>query len=415
MNNLVPTGPPALPGVGHAPWFLRDKPRFLLECHRRYGDVVRLQLGGPTFLVVSPADLRHILSTRADNYGKSPRITGATARHTLGANVLTVEGADHRRLRQALRPWVHPSVLDPLPPYLAKRAGSYAAQWISEGQFDIGTAALGLASECVATALLGPSVCERHPDLGMLLDARRRYLETLFGLWPHHLTRAAFTYPAAHRSLLRILDDLVSESGPSHPVVSSHHAPPPALSVVEQREQLLTLLVAGYETTAAMLAWSFYLLAAHPQIQRAARETTYATQSIREALRLYPPTWLFVRIARSSDRLPSGAAIPAGAKIYLSQFVSHRQATIFADPERFDPSRFANGNRFDPFAYFPFGGGPRMCPGEEMAISIGVGLITNLTQKIELRLVTDQPPAFRSGLTLYPARPIRVRVRRRTD
>jgi cytochrome P450 len=190
---------------------------------------------------------------------------------------------------------------------------------------------------------------------------------------------------------------------------------PAALAPGEMREQLLAVLVAGYETTAAMMAWALHAVARDSGTRRRCADGGYASLVIAETLRLRPPTWMFVRVAHRADRLPSGAAIPAGAKIYLSQYVSHRQPAIFPDPERFDPERFAGARTVPPFAYFPFGGGPRMCFGEGLARLLGVTLLETLAPAVDLRLVSNRQPRALPGLTLQIKGPVAVAVGAASD
>jgi cytochrome P450 len=194
------------------------------------------------------------------------------------------------------------------------------------------------------------------------------------------------------------------------------------LSDDEILDELLVFSVTGYETMAAALAWTWYLLALHPeagaQVQREAdappgRAFTEAVLS--EALRLYPPTWIFVRMALGADRLPSGLTVPAGAKLYLSQYVIQRSPRYFAEPERFDPSRFEPQalRSLPEFAYFPFGGGARLCIGKRLALLEGTLALVSIAARHHLSLEDAVPVEPDPGVTLRPRGPLMMRVHSR--
>jgi cytochrome P450 len=135
-----------------------------------------------------------------------------------------------------------------------------------------------------------------------------------------------------------------------------------------------------------------------------------------ESLRLYPPTWIYVRMAQEDDILPSGFVIPRGAKLYLCQYVVHRNRRYFPDPERFDPSRFTDeARRLRPkYAYFPFGGGPRVCIGQSLAMMEGVLAIASIANRFRLALVPGQTIVPVPGMTLHPAGEVLMQLSRRS-
>jgi cytochrome P450 len=134
-----------------------------------------------------------------------------------------------------------------------------------------------------------------------------------------------------------------------------------------------------------------------------------------ESMRLYPPTWIFVRIAQREDKLPGGATIPAGSKIYLCQYVMHHHPRYFPDPERFDPERFTESAKKErpQFAYFPFGGGARVCIGEHFAKMEGILVLAMIAQRYKLALVPGQAIAPEPKMTLRPKSGIMMRVQQR--
>lgn len=186
-------------------------------------------------------------------------------------------------------------------------------------------------------------------------------------------------------------------------------------------------------TIAELLTWTAVVLAQYPHHAAGIAEEVegvlrgrplcaadvprlhYVQQVLLEVLRLYPPTWMFVRVARSVDVLPSGTAIPAGAKIYLSQYVTHRDPRFFPDPERFDPARFTEeGSRTrPPFAYFPFGGGPRVCLGETLDRMEAALILATIVPRLHMELIQGQNISAVPAVTLRPFGSTRVIVRPR--
>ena len=141
----------------------------------------------------------------------------------------------------------------------------------------------------------------------------------------------------------------------------------------------------------------------------------YAEMTLAESMRLYPPTWLFVRVARDDDELPGGTTIPAGSKLFFCPYVTHRQARYFPDPERFDPQRFSDEAKRDrpKFAYFPLGGGPRLCIGQALARMEGVLVLACILRRFRFELVPGQCITPAPRVTLSPRRGIVMKVHRR--
>jgi cytochrome P450 len=201
------------------------------------------------------------------------------------------------------------------------------------------------------------------------------------------------------------------------------------LSDRQVRDEVMTMFLAGHETTANALAWTWSLLGRHPEIQRRVREEaravlegrqptvadvgrlTFCEMVIRESMRLYPPAYVVGR--RSMEDTTIGRHfIPARTNVLMSQWIVHRDARWFADPLRFDPDRWANGliNRLPKYAYFPFGGGPRVCIGNTFAMFEATLVLAMIAERFTLELTTDKPIRIRPAVTLRPGEPIMVRI-----
>ena len=176
------------------------------------------------------------------------------------------------------------------------------------------------------------------------------------------------------------------------------------------RDEVMTLLLAGHETTANALSWSWYLLSQHPEIEAKVHEQALAIFS--ESMRLYPPAWIMGRLAAEEVTI-GGFAIPRGSVVIVSQFVTHRDRRWWPDPERFDPSRFTGNADRPKFSYFPFGGGSRICAGESFAWAEGVAVLSTIAAKWRLRLAQSEAPQPLPRITLRPKGGIRMRVEKR--
>jgi cytochrome P450 len=183
------------------------------------------------------------------------------------------------------------------------------------------------------------------------------------------------------------------------------------MSDEELRNETLTLLLAGHETTANALTWTFFLLARHPDAAERVRaegdsepgitRLTYTERVIREAMRLYPPIWILERRAIVGDEI-GGFEIPAGSTVLVSPWVTHRHPGLWKDPERFDPDRFTEARSADrpPLAYVPFGAGPRYCIGGHFAMTEALVIVSRVLRAFHLRLAPDRTVEPQPGITL---------------
>jgi cytochrome P450 len=435
-------GPPGHPLVGHWWQFERDRLGFVAGCHRRYGDTVPLHIVRPGLLIRDPRDIQHVLVDREDRYKKSDRVVGRSGRRMFSRGLLTGEIPAQRVRRRLVQPHFHRRVLGAFVDVMRELADDMLDSWA--GRVVDVTSEMDRFSEQVLIRALAGELDERTAErISQANRARRRLINDAFaGIFPlPHLlpTPANWRYRAATRWLGRALHDLVAAAR------GGRLDPRAMLSLMAEYEttegrrlgddevvdEMLELLTAGYETTREVLTWSVYLMARHPEealrVREQVRSTvgdraigadavpglTRADMFLSESLRLYPPTWMFIRVAVGDDRLPSGAAVRAGAKIYLCQYTSHRNPAYFPDPDRFDPDRFLpERQKARPrFAYFPFGGGPRVCVAEQLVRVEGAVLLASVARRFDLALADDRTIDPVGAITLRPRQPIIVTAR----
>ncbi len=438
---MTPSGPFALPLIGHLPAFLPDKLGFLSRCAARFGDVVRLHIGEPTYLLTDAGDIKHVLVDNGSNYDKSWRLTSPRGKRLSGSGLQTSTGAAHLRQRRLLQPLFQRRSIETFYPLIVDRTLRRMERWKAEQALDLAAEMEFLALSIIIGALFGPDYV--NAELEQAITIRRRFIEYVYGsllplpeYWPLPIV-------FRHGSAMKLIDHIIhremqQDATPDRFVTMFQAAQYPdgaRMTPAQIRDELLTLTSTGYETIGDALSWTLYLLARHPEVEARVlaeidqvaggrtptpldiAQLTYTRQVLQESMRLYPPTWIFIRMARERDTLPSGATIEAGAKLYLSQYVVHRSPKYFRDPEVFDPDRHApDAVAGRPrFAYFPFGGGQRLCIGEQFALLETATVLALVLPRFRFEIttpaVTPRPTITlrpKGGLPAFPRRRARA-------
>lgn len=425
----------ALPLVGHLPWFWADTTGFLLRLARAQGDVAVFRLGRrEAFLLSHPDHVQRVLVDDAGAFRKGGLMR--RARRLLGDGLLTSEGETHHAQRRRLQPAFCRNQLAKYGEMVPEVAARCVERW-AEGQVvDVGAAMDELAMTIVARTLLGADLDAEAAPLAvdLRLIARRaplfaapgaRLIERL-GLPPFGAAgRAADRIEAA---VLRWTRGRIQTA--DRDLLSVLRRLPPRVA----RDQAMTLFLAGHDTTAAALTWTWHLLATHPHVARGLEgelddvlggrapraadfpALVFTAMVFDEALRLYPPIG---RIGRRpvADYPIEGHRIPAGAPVFLSPYVTQRDPRWWPEPELFDPERWTSetADRRPRYAAFPFGAGPRSCIGGQMARTIGVLALATIGHRWRMRPMPGPAPRVRGVLTLKPARPLRLLLERRPD
>jgi cytochrome P450 len=411
----IAPAPGAVPLLGHLPAYMRDPLAFFSSCGNGTGSVVECRLAGAGYLLREPEDIRHVLVRNQAGYVKARRLTGPRARYPDPSTLLTSAGEVHRRKRIAIQRIFRRSLSERVEDRARVNAAQLAASWAPQTELALPAAMRTLAQRNILELLFGAGA----PGIDAVAEAsaaRRRAIErVLFSAFPlpeFVPGSANVTYARATRSLRDAVAIAIAErrSAPRDDIVSELVGV--GLSDEEVSDEVITFSLTGYDSVSEALAWTLMLVAGRPDVADAVAggDGALATAAVRESLRLYPPTWLFARIAVAEDMLPSGARLPAAAKVYLCPWVVHRDPRLWEDPERFDPSRFApdaRGER-ERYAYFPFGGGSHVCIAETLAMAQVVAVLETITAAHRLTTVGG-PAAPLGGLTLSPHPGLRVR------
>lgn len=412
--------------MGHLPAYMRDRLAFFSSCGNGSGPVVRCRLAGDGYLLNEPEDIRHVLVRNQANYVKARRVTGPRARYPAPWSLLTSSGEEHRRKRIAIQRIFRRALVERIEERARVNARRLAASWPDGAEIEVASAMRRLAQRNILELLFGAEPALGLEAIGAASAARRRSIErVLFSVFPlpeYVPTRANLGYVSATRRLERVIAAEIANRRSGRPagedilsqLMALRFEDGSALSDAELRDEALTFSLTGYDSVSEALAWTLHLAARHPEAIEPGGDSRDLTTVVRESLRLYPPTWLFARVALGDDPLPSGALLPAGAKVYLCPWVVHRNPRHWPDPGRFDPDRFAPGaaESRPRYAYFPFGGGSHVCIAETLALAQVVTVLATITAGHRLA-PAGRPPAPVGGLTLSPGPGLRVRVERR--
>ncbi|PFG39747.1 cytochrome P450 [Georgenia soli] len=416
-------GPVPLPLVGNALQLRRDRLSFLTRCARVHGDAVALRIGSsPVVLLSHPDAVREMLTVRQHDVTKSPVLQRARA--VLGDGLLTSEGEAHLHDRRLLQGAFSRRRVARYGEEMLDVAAATADRWVPGRPLDLHAETVRSTLTVAGRTLFGTSL----DDDVALVSAAVRDLLSAYPVLMLPMGGALVRLPPTRwrvRRGTRALDALTSRlvaerahrrGGDDLLTLLLEDADPR-----HARDQIVTMLLAGHETTANALAFAGHLLAAYPQVQdRVAAEVQDVTGTGRgpsvddlerlpltravlaEALRLFPPSWAIGRQARVATQL-GRVEIPPGTVLLASQWVVHRDPRWWQDPRSFAPDRFLGpGGERPRFAYFPFGGGTRQCIGEQFAWTEGILTLATILARWRLRPVPDRPLTLDPLLTLRP-------------
>ncbi len=428
-------------------WLLRNVPllrtgplEFLVRVVAEYGPAVHFQAGKSDFYLTHDPDLlRDILLTQSKQFEKFPRINRNDG--LFGDGLLTSEEPLHMRQRRIIQPHFHRDLLGRYADVMVDATRNWAASLVAGEVRDVTHDLSRLALEIVSRALFSADTKPHAETIAQELDAVLLKLNSLVLPGGSLSLRLPLPETLRYRRALRKLDEVVSllirdrvtnpTGEPDLLTALLDSADPETGAPMEPRQlrdEVMTLLIAGHETTANALAWALHLLAGHPEVrtQMAAEVRSVAgdrpltaadyprlryTEAVfRESLRLYPAVWILGRKALTPYSFGE-LSVPAGAVFVTCLYILHRRPKLWPDVDQFLPERWLNGSAVPKFGYLPFGAGSRLCVGERFAWMEGTLVLATLAQSAVFERVEQTPVIPQGLLTLRPQDGLRLRVR----
>ncbi|PSQ23452.1 cytochrome P450 [Halobacteriales archaeon QS_8_65_32] len=462
----TPPGPKGVPVIGNTQRFARDPFSFLSSCRDAYGDVARLSLGGdPAYMLTNPADIERVLVSEERKFRKP--MLNDDIRDLLGNGLLLSEGDFWRRERRRTQPAFDMRRIAGLAGMMTDHTEAMLGDWADGEAVTVDTEMARLTVKIIVEAMFGVGFDDATVErMQANLEPLGRHFEpdvlrTLVPDWVP--TEENREYHAAIETLEDILEGVLAERRGTERdlpaddgiggtdgvggIDANGNQPMDLLSILLRarnddgdedvddalvRDELMTMLLAGHDTTALTLTYTWYLLARNPAIEAElhaeldevlggrvpttadVRDLTYTERVLQEAMRLYPPVHMLFREALTGVRL-GGYRVPKGSLLVLPQWAVHRDPRYYDDPLEFDPDRFASDRTAERpnYAYFPFGGGPRHCIGKRFSMLEATLILGTVAQKYRLELAADEPIDLRGSLTMHPTEPIEAIVRER--
>jgi cytochrome P450 len=439
----LPTMPRRLPLVGHLLSYVRD-PLSFFERAARLGPFAFVDLMGMHAVLVNDPEVVEAICVTHNRQFKKDQFARDLQR-VLGMGLLTSDGDFWRRQRRLAQPAFHRERIAGYSATMVELTRASVDRWRDGQERDAHQDMMGLTLEIVGKTLFGADIGARAREIGDALESvTSRYADALaMGIphWDRLPTPMNRRFRAAVRSLDRIVRDLLRShragtTGDGQDLLSMLMAvrdeDGSAMSDDQLRDETITLLLAGHETTALVLTFTLMLLSQHPELRArleaevdevlAGRPATHADlprlvvaeRIVRESMRLYPPAWSIGREAIEDVEL-AGRRFPAGTWFWMLPWTMHRDARWFEMPTRFDPDRWSGdlGKRLPRFAYFPFGGGPRQCIGNAFAMMEAVLCLVTIVAHARLDVVPGYRLELFPAVTLRPKHGLAVRVSRR--
>lgn len=419
-----------VPVLGDLRAFGADRLGFLTRLAREHGDVAAFRIGPyRIWQLARPELVRDVLVTHPDRFRKGPVLR--RARLVLGDGLLTAEGESHRRHRRVLQAAFHRRRVAGYATAMATRAAESSGDWRPGEPVDLHAETVRTTLTVAGETLLGTDVrADVDTVEGAIADllAAYRLAFVPFGWRLQRLPVGPMRRLRRGRAALHALIDRMIAARRAEPggdllsslATGAHleagHAP---LSDAELRDEALTLLLAGHETTANALAFAFHLLASHPEVEARLHaeldgvldgrlpdaddvdQLPYTRAVFAEALRLYPPSWAMGRQALT-DHDADGQTVPAGDLVLLPQWVLHRDPRWWADAARCAPGRWLTHGARPGDGFFPFGGGSRQCIGEGFAWTEGTLALATIARRWRLRPLPGRPLHLDPVITLRP-------------
>jgi cytochrome P450 len=447
-----PPGPRGAFLLGHIVELIRDSMRFLESCTREYGDVVRLKFFHvPVCLLANPADIEFVLSKNSANFLKARDYRAMES--ILGKGLLTSEGTFWQKQRKLIQPAFRHENITHYAETMVSETSRMLDGWRNGETRDVHADFMAVTLEIVTRVLFGSEIPGNTADVGralaiMMEDFMRQAgmafllpesvaVPTFFRLKRAIALVDAMIYKLIDQRRASRIARPASETPSTdllEMLLSAQDEAGSQMDDLQVRDEVMTLFLAGHETTANALTWTWYLLAQNPEVTAklqaeldtvlAGRAPTaadvprlpYTEMVMKESMRVYPPVWAVGRQSIGPFEA-GGYQFPAKTNVVIVQWTAHHDPRFWVDPEIFDPERWRpEGKRYRAlprFAYFPFGGGPRVCVGAGFAMMEAILLLATVAQRYDMQLAPHQKVRMLPSVTLRPRHGLRMILRQR--
>jgi cytochrome P450 len=437
-----PPSPPPRFLIGNLPLFDPDPLAIYTRWAREFGDIFYYRAGWmDVYFLNHPSLIEQVLVSQSQNFAKDKVIQNS--RWFLGEGLLTSEGSGWLRQRRLSQPAFHRERMASYGQTMAAYTEDMLATWQDGEVRDIHQEMMQLTMRIVAKVLFSVEVKADTERVAGALNILMRHTSGGRMILPpalrHIPVPAMIRVKRAVRELDEIVDRIIRQRRASGEdtgdllsmLMAARDEDGSGMTDRQLRDEILTFLLAGHETTAVSLSWTWYLLSQHPEAEQKLREELsqvlggraprledlprlpYTDKVVKESMRLYPPAWSLARTVTKEVEL-GGYRLPVGANVVMSQWILHRDPRFFEQPEQFNPDRWTAeaAQRLPRFAYFPFGGGPRLCIGASFAMMEANLLLAAIAQRFQLRLAPGHSVAALPSITLRPRYGMRMTLSR---
>jgi cytochrome P450 len=445
-NRALP-GPKGLPFLGVSLNLLRNPLEVMRRAAREYGDIVRIPVILQSRILLNHPDyIQQVLIFQQNKFHKSTLSKEATER-LLGQGLLISEGDFWRRQRRLVQPAFHRHRINEYSSAMVECAEAQARTWRDGEKRNMAEEMMALTLEAAVRTLFGTTLPGEAQQVGRAMTFLMRYSLgrarkpiNIPSNWPTPRNkRATREYDFLDSLVYRIISERKAQPSANHRndvlsmLMGAMDEDGSQMTPKQLRDETMTLFLAGHETTALTLAWTWYLLSQNPAAEARLHaelhdvlggrppevadlpRLPYLHAVVNEVLRLYPPAYLLARTAIAPFGI-GGYDFGAGETVLMSQWVMHRDARYYDEPDAFRPERWLDGlaDRLPPGAYFPFGDGPRRCIGQGFAMLESALVIATLAQRFKFRLAPGRPVATEPLVTLRPKHGISMTIHARS-
>jgi len=437
-----PPGPKPHFLIGNFPLANRDPLRVFTGWAREFGDLFHYRAGWVhIYFLNHPALIESVLVNQHQNFTKERVLRNS--RWFFGDGLLTSEGSHWLRQRRLSQPAFHRERIASYAQTITGYAQGMLAEWKDGEVRDVHQEMMHLTVKIVAKVLFNVDVAEECEKISSSLDVLMQQTSGGRMMLPPFLRFLVMPFFSRLRRAVRQLDETVygiiaqrRRGGDAGDLLSmllaARDEDGSSMTDQQLRDEAMAFLLAGHETTALALSWTWYLLSQNPEVENKLHEElakvlggrapqasdlprlTYTESVVKESMRLYPPAWAMGRSAIKPCEI-GGYRVQPGASVVMSQWIMHRDPRYFPNPEQFDPSRWSaeSAQKLPRFVYFPFGGGPRVCIGASFAMMEATLLLAAIAQKFQLRLVPGHPVIPLPSFTLRPKHGIKMELQER--